>query len=139
VRLTPAGRAANKTTPINFIMKDTSASPTKRKRKKKTRSSPKRSAGATVKTSTATKTKRTMAASASPIEDALRGWRLQEARRRGVPAFRLFSNQTLRAIAQRRPAKAAELIALPGIGMSAVEKYGQHIYRICQTSGEGHA
>jgi superfamily II DNA helicase RecQ len=41
-----------------------------------------------------------------------------------VPAFRIFNDQTLRAIAQRRPAKAAELLAVPGIGISAVEKYG---------------
>ena len=138
VRLTAAGRAANRTTPINFIMKDTSASPTKRKRKKKARSSPKRSTGAAVKTPTAPKMKRTPAATESPVEEALRSWRLQEARRRGVPAFRIFSDQTLRAIAQRRPAKAADLIAIPGIGMSAVEKYGRQIYQICQTPGEGH-
>jgi superfamily II DNA helicase RecQ len=34
------------------------------------------------------------------------------------------------AIAERRPATAAELLAVPGIGMSAVEKYGRHIHRI---------
>jgi hypothetical protein len=36
VRLTASGRAADKTPPIKFIMKDTSAPPNKRKRKKKT-------------------------------------------------------------------------------------------------------
>jgi DNA topoisomerase-3 len=45
VRLTPAGRAANNTTPIKFIMKETSARSTKRKRKKKTPSAPKRRPG----------------------------------------------------------------------------------------------
>jgi superfamily II DNA helicase RecQ len=54
-----------------------------------------------------------------------------------VPAFRIFNDQTLRAIAQRRPAKAAELLAVPGIGISAVEKYGRQIYGICQTPEEG--
>jgi superfamily II DNA helicase RecQ len=83
--------------------------------------------------------KRISVGTGSPVEEALRSWRLQEARRRGVPAFRIFSDQTLRAIAQTRPAKAAELIAIPGIGASAVEKYGRQIYRICQTAGEGHA
>ena len=66
------------------------------------------------------------------IIEALRSWRLVEARRQGVPAFRIFSDLTLRAIAQRRPEKAAELLAVPGIGASAVEKYGREIYRICQ-------
>ena len=35
VSLTPAGRAADETTPIEFIMKDTVAAPATRKRKKK--------------------------------------------------------------------------------------------------------
>jgi len=64
------------------------------------------------------------------IEEALRAWRLQEARRLGIPAFRIFSDQTLRAIAQRRPQTAAELLAIPGIGMNSVEKYGRQIYRV---------
>jgi superfamily II DNA helicase RecQ len=136
VKLTPAGRAANKTTPIDFIMKDTSTSPAKRKRKRKTPTSPKRRTGTGAKAPAVRKMKPTPAVTASPVEEALRSWRLLEARRRGVPAFRIFSDQTLRAIAQRRPAKAAELIAIPGIGASAVEKYGRHIYRICQTAGE---
>jgi DNA topoisomerase-3 len=81
--------------------------------------------------------KRTPAATESSVEEALRTWRLFEARRRGLPAFRIFSDETLRAIAQRRPAKAAELLAVPGIGISTVEKYGRQIYGICQTPEEG--
>jgi superfamily II DNA helicase RecQ len=134
VRLTPAGRAADKTTPIEFIMKDTFAPPTKRKRKKKTPTSPKRRPGTTVKEPTA-KMKRAPAATDSSVEEALRTWRLFEARRRGVPAFRIFNDRTLKAIAQRRPLKAAELLAVPGIGISAVEKYGRQIYGICQDPG----
>jgi len=137
VRLTPAGRAANKTTPIEFIMKDTSAPSTRRKRKKKTTTSPKRRTGTAAKAPAAPTMKRTPAATGSRVEEELRTWRLLEARRRGVPAFRIFNDQTLRVIAQRRPTKAAELIAVPGIGMNAVEKYGRQIYRICQTSSEG--
>jgi superfamily II DNA helicase RecQ len=54
-----------------------------------------------------------------------------------VPAFRIFSDQTLSAIAQRRPAQAAELLAVPGIGISTVEKYGRQIYQICRILEEG--
>jgi len=64
------------------------------------------------------------------VEVALRQWRREEARRRGVPAFRIFSDKTLHAIAEERPATAAELLAIPGIGIAAVEKYGRQIYRI---------
>jgi superfamily II DNA helicase RecQ len=132
VRLTPAGRAADETTPIEFIMKDTAAPSTKRKRKRKTPTSPKRRTGTVVKQPAAPTMKRTPVAADSRVEEALRTWRLLEARRRGVPAFRIFSDQTLRAIAQTRPATAAELLAVPGIGISAVEKYARQIYRILE-------
>ena len=65
-------------------------------------------------------------------EEALRAWRLAEARKRGVPAFRIFTDQTLRAIAEARPSSAAELLSIPGVGISAVEKYGRQIYRILE-------
>ncbi|SPE22400.1 DNA topoisomerase (fragment) [Candidatus Sulfopaludibacter sp. SbA3] len=66
----------------------------------------------------------------SPIEAALRAWRLAEAKRLGVPAFRIFSDQTLRSVAARRPGTAAELLSIPGIGIGTVEKYGAQLYRI---------
>ena len=64
------------------------------------------------------------------IEEALRNWRMAEAKRRGVPPFKIFSDQALKAMAVRRPGTAAELLAIPGIGISTVEKYGAQIYRI---------
>ena len=67
---------------------------------------------------------------AAGVEEALRRWRLEEARRRGVPAFRIFSDQALRAMAMKRPGTTAELLAIPGIGISIVEKYGAQIYRL---------
>jgi superfamily II DNA helicase RecQ len=70
----------------------------------------------------------------SKVEDALRKWRMAEAKRRGVPAFRIFSDQTLRAIAEKRPATAAELLAIPGLGIATVEKFGAQIYRILHES-----
>jgi superfamily II DNA helicase RecQ len=66
----------------------------------------------------------------SGIASALRSWRLAEARRRGVPAFRILTDAALNAIAERRPSTAAELLAISGIGMSTVEKYGAQLYRI---------
>ena len=54
------------------------------------------------------------------LEETLRAWRLAEARRLGVPAFRIFADQTLRTIAAHRPGTAAELLAIPGIGIHTV-------------------
>ena len=67
-------------------------------------------------------------------ETALRAWRLAEARRRGVPAFRILTDQTLKAVAANWPATAAELLAIPGMGISTVEKYGAQLYRLLHES-----
>ena len=68
----------------------------------------------------------------SGLTDALRAWRMAEAKRRRVPAFRIFPDKALEAIAASRPDNAAALLAMPGIGMGAVEKYGAAIYRLVQ-------
>jgi superfamily II DNA helicase RecQ len=67
---------------------------------------------------------------ASGIEQKLRVWRMAEAKRRGLPPFRVFSDQALKAMVAKRPGSAAELLAIPGIGISTVEKYGAAIYRL---------
>jgi DNA topoisomerase-3 len=64
------------------------------------------------------------------IEQALRAWRLSEAERRNIPAFRIFGDRALKGIATNCPHNDAELLAVPGIGMSIVQKYGAHIYRL---------
>ena len=66
----------------------------------------------------------------SGVAAALRAWRLKEAKRRGVPAFRILTDAALDGIAASRPGTAAELLAIPGIGLSTVEKYGAQIYRL---------
>jgi DNA topoisomerase-3 len=66
----------------------------------------------------------------SKAEELLRAWRLAQAKRLGVPAFRIMTDKVLEAIAKRNPKTAAELLAIPGIGINAVEKYGAQIYRV---------
>jgi DNA topoisomerase-3 len=129
VTLTPAGRAADETTPIDFVLKDSSLPGVKRKRKRA--AGERKRPRARVAEDGAAPPAQPPPAGAG-IEEALRAWRLAEARRRGVPAFRIFTDQALRAIAETRPSTAAELIAIPGIGLSAVEKYGRQIYRILE-------
>jgi superfamily II DNA helicase RecQ len=70
----------------------------------------------------------------SGVETALRAWRLAEAKRRGVPAFRILTDQTLKAVAANRPGTAAELLAIPGIGINTVEKYGAQLYHLVHES-----
>ncbi|HOL70650.1 MAG TPA: DNA topoisomerase 3 [Bryobacteraceae bacterium] len=62
----------------------------------------------------------------------LREWRMAEAKRLGVPAFRILTNRALQAIASERPASTAELLAIPGVGLKTVERYGERIFRMIE-------
>ena len=59
---------------------------------------------------------------------------ITEARRRGIPAFRIFTDQALRAMVSKRPETDRELLAIPGIGMTTVKQYGPQIYRVIHGS-----
>jgi ATP-dependent DNA helicase RecQ len=62
--------------------------------------------------------------------ERLREWRSTVARRQGVAAYLVFHDRTLTEIAARRPADLHELQALPGIGPSKLERYGQALLEI---------
>jgi len=64
------------------------------------------------------------------VEAALRNWRLAEAKRLGIPAFRVFTDKALQAMAATRPDTAAGLLSIPGIGLNTVQKYGARLYRL---------
>jgi DNA topoisomerase-3 len=55
----------------------------------------------------------------------LRAWRLEEARRRRVPAFRIFGDRTLFALAESRPRSEGALLAVTGLGPKIVQRYGE--------------
>ena len=71
---------------------------------------------------------------ASGAAPKLKAWRRAVATKQGVPAFRIMSDRVLLAIAEKEPATAAELLAIPGIGIKLVEKYASQIYRILDES-----
>ncbi len=62
-----------------------------------------------------------------PLFDALRKWRMDKARAADVPAYVVFSDQTLRAIAKRRPSTRAQLAGMPGIGPVKLERYAAEV------------
>ncbi len=70
----------------------------------------------------------------SRTELMLKEWRGAQAKKLGVPAFRIMSDRVLVAIAHNQPRSAAELLAIPGIGIATVEKYGAQLYRILNQS-----
>ncbi len=64
------------------------------------------------------------------VEEALRAWRLAEARRLGIPAFRIFTDRALSGLVHRRPSTPREMLEVSGIGLRIAEKYGREIIRI---------
>ena len=62
--------------------------------------------------------------------EALRAWRAGEAREQSVPAYIVFGDATLRAVAVRRPASLAELDGISGIGAKKLEAYGEALVRV---------
>ena len=70
-----------------------------------------------------------------PLEKALKAWRLNEAKKHGIPAFRVLSDRTLHAIAAARPLTDAQLLEVPGIGLKLAEKYGKQIFRVISAGG----
>jgi DNA topoisomerase-3 len=135
VSLTPAGRATNETTPVLFVMKDTLRPASKRKPSKKSGKS-RGSQAAAVRTQSGTKDRAASMAGSDQhrIEQALRAWRLSEAKRRRIPAFRIFGDRALLNIATTAPSNEAELLAVQGIGTGIVKKYGAHIFRLIAAS-----
>lgn len=59
--------------------------------------------------------------------DALREWRLQTSRERAVPAYVVFTDVTLIAIAEQSPADADALAEIPGIGPMKLQSYGDDV------------
>src|SRR5690606_33461420 len=70
----------------------------------------------------------------SPAEqatfDALREWRAAAAKVADVPAFVVFHDKTLRAIARRLPQTLADLQAVDGLGPVKVERYGDALLQV---------
>jgi len=59
--------------------------------------------------------------------DALKAWRLEQAKLQGVPAYVILHDRTLAAIAEARPASLTELSRVGGIGAAKLDRYGAAI------------
>lgn len=66
--------------------------------------------------------------------DALRQWRRDEAQSADVPAYVVFTDATLTAIAEARPASLEELAGLAGVGPSKLERYGEAVLAVLAES-----
>ncbi len=66
----------------------------------------------------------------SPLLSALKAWRRDEARARNLPAYVIFHDATLAAIADARPADLAQLGRIPGVGDAKLARHGDAILGI---------
>ena len=61
---------------------------------------------------------------------ALKAWRGEVARQHNLPAYVIFHDATLAAIAQRAPQSLADLQGISGIGANKLEAYGGEVLRV---------
>jgi DNA helicase II / ATP-dependent DNA helicase PcrA len=66
-----------------------------------------------------------------PLFGKLRDWRLAVSKDQGVPAYVVFSDATLQAIAAARPASRGELAGIPGVGAVKLDRYGAAVLELC--------
>jgi len=65
-----------------------------------------------------------------PLFEALRAWRAAEAKEQGVPAYIVFGDATLRAVAELRPQSLSDLDGVSGIGEKKLAAYGEGLLSV---------
>ena len=66
----------------------------------------------------------------SHVVEKLKTWRLEKARSKNVPAFRIFSDKVLYGIAETLPYDEDSLLAVHGMGPKLAAQFGQEIFSI---------
>ncbi|MEV4498571.1 ATP-dependent DNA helicase UvrD2 [Micromonospora arborensis] len=69
------------------------------------------------------------------LHERLREWRQRVAGAQKVPAYVVFTDATLIALAERRPGRSEELIAIAGIGPRKLGLYGESVLALVQGAG----
>ena len=66
--------------------------------------------------------------------EALREWRAGRAKDLGQPAYCVFTDATLAAIAEQKPGSVAALVKIPGIGQVKLDKFGADVLALVDAS-----
>ena len=64
----------------------------------------------------------------------LKAWRAEVAKEHNLPAYVIFHDATLAAIAERAPQSLAELDGISGLGVKKLEAYGEQVVRVCHAT-----
>ena len=86
----------------------------------------------TLPTEAASPKNRTANGADAPVQtmDRLRRWRSETARAAGVPAYVVFHDSTLAAIAVAQPTNLSDLLRVSGVGDSKLRKYGEEVLEV---------
>jgi DNA helicase-2/ATP-dependent DNA helicase PcrA len=66
------------------------------------------------------------------VLDNLRRWRLHLSREKKVPAYVIFTDATLIALAEQMPTDEESLMEIPGIGPSKIDQYGEGVMSVLE-------
>lgn len=66
---------------------------------------------------------------------ALKAWRAGVAKEHNLPAFVIFHDSTLRALAERQPQRLGDLQGVPGVGQKKLEAYGPQVLTVLSALG----
>ncbi len=127
--LTAAGRAG--TAPLEAVQLAPAPEEAGSRRGKRAKRQPKRGRAEAPRRSERTE----VAPISGALAEALKAWRLGEARKRRIPAFRILTNRALVGIASARPTSPAALLAVDGIGPKVAQAHGAALLRLVQAHG----
>lgn len=65
------------------------------------------------------------------LYERLRDWRAGQAKEQGLPAYCVFTDKTLMAIAEAAPSEEGELSMISGVGGRKLDRYGADVLAIC--------
>jgi DNA topoisomerase-3 len=71
------------------------------------------------------------------ILDPLKAWRLTQARKKNIPAFRILTDKALHSICEQQPHSITELLEISSINRKAIVQYGDDIIRIVRKFADG--
>ncbi|MBA2529927.1 MAG: HRDC domain-containing protein, partial [Euzebyales bacterium] len=71
------------------------------------------------------------------VVERLRSWRSDRAKADAVPAFVVFNDRTMVALAAQLPADREELLAVSGIGPAKADRYGDDLLRLLGGAAAG--
>ncbi|MFJ3725108.1 ATP-dependent DNA helicase UvrD2 [Streptomyces sp. NPDC090045] len=73
------------------------------------------------------------------LYERLREWRAGQSKEQGLPAYCVFTDKTLMAIAEAAPTEPGELSMISGVGGRKLERYGAEVLAICAGQEHGSA